>query len=124
MKRRMNIALFFFLFMLTVVFSSAYVMYQSYQTIMNKIAKTEYLLENNPDAIENTVSNDVNQAYEYLIRYENDKVMVYLKDGSTVYEETDIDSSRLSEETKQQLKEGIPVADVETLYSLLESYSS
>ena len=47
-----------------------------------------------------------------------------LKDGSTVYEETDIDSSRLSEETKQQLKEGIPVADVETLYSLLESYSS
>ena len=25
---------------------------------------------------------------------------------------------------EQQLKEGIPVADVETLYSLLESYSS
>ena len=58
------------------------------------------------------------------MKYENEKIVVYQKDGETVYEETDIDKSHLSEDVLKQLKEGIMVSDEEELYSLLESFSS
>lgn len=62
--------------------------------------------------------------WQYVMKYENGKIVVYQKDGETVYEETDIDKSHLSEDVLKQLKEGIVVSDEEELYSLLESFSS
>ncbi|MDD5948806.1 MAG: BofC C-terminal domain-containing protein [Lachnospiraceae bacterium] len=62
--------------------------------------------------------------WQYVMKYENEKIVVYQKDGETVYEETDIDKSHLSEDVLKQLKEGIMVSDEEELYSLLESFSS
>ena len=62
--------------------------------------------------------------WQYVMKYENGKIVVYQKDGETVYEKTDIDKSHLSEDVLKQLKEGIMVSDEEELYSLLESFSS
>lgn len=69
-------------------------------------------------------SNKVEEQYQYIMKYENNHIIVYEADGVTIFEETDIDQSHLSEQMLQNLEEGIPVSNEESLYSLLESFSS
>lgn len=69
-------------------------------------------------------SNKVEEQYQYIMKYENNHIIVYEADGVTIFEETDIDQSHLSEQMLETLEEGIPVSNEESLYSLLESFSS
>lgn len=69
-------------------------------------------------------SNKVEDTCRYIMKYENNHIIVYEADGITIFEETDIDQSHLSEQMLVKLKEGLSVSDEETLYSLLESFSS
>lgn len=85
-------------------------------------------VEKNPDKNDSetkeTGANKTPSYWQYLMKYQNGKIIVYQKDGKTVYEETDIDQSHLSKDILEQLKQGIQVSDEEELYSLLESFSS
>lgn len=69
-------------------------------------------------------SNKVEEECRYIMKYEDNHIIVYEADGVTIFEETDIDQSHLSEQMLENLKEGLPVSDEESLYSLLESFSS
>ena len=59
----------------------------------------------------------------YLLRELNGFVVVYLADGNTIYELTEIPLSDLPEELQQQILEG-KILSTEDEYGFLENYSS
>lgn len=59
----------------------------------------------------------------YLAVYDN-KVVVYLEDKKTIYINTEIPLSSLPEPTQQEIIQMMWVPDEESLYNLLENYSS
>lgn len=62
--------------------------------------------------------------YKYYLAVHNGEIIVYYSDKRTIYENTGIDASYLSEHAQAELSVGKYVKDEEELYSLLESYSS
>jgi flagellar basal body-associated protein FliL len=75
---------------------------------------------------ETTVAASTDEApvYAYLIREQDDVLVVYMGDGETVYMETGIRASRLSDDLHRQLEDGIGFSDEESLFSFLENYAS
>lgn len=59
----------------------------------------------------------------FLAAYDN-KVIVYLEDGKTVYMKTDISLDSLPEEMQSEIIRMMWVEDQETLYDILEGYTS
>ena len=60
----------------------------------------------------------------FLIKDTDNSVTVYLEDGETVDEYTDIATDSLPEELQAEIKEGKTIPTVDELYSFLENYSS
>lgn len=54
----------------------------------------------------------------------NGYVVVYLEDGETIYEYTDIKVKDLPEVLQQEIGEGKQIFGIEKLYGFLENYSS
>jgi flagellar basal body-associated protein FliL len=64
------------------------------------------------------------QTYAYLVREQDETLVVYLSDGETVYMETGIRSARLSDELRRQLAGGIGFWDEKSLFEFLENNAS
>jgi flagellar basal body-associated protein FliL len=64
------------------------------------------------------------QAYVYLVREQDETLVVYLGDGETVYMETGIKSARIPDALRRQLATGIGFLDEESLFEFLENYAS
>lgn len=62
--------------------------------------------------------------YKYYMVLEQGCIVVYYSDKKTVYEHTDIFEEDLPEEEIAKLENGVYVEDEESLYSMLESYTS
>ncbi len=62
--------------------------------------------------------------YRYYMILEQGTLSVYYSDKKTPYEYTDITEEELPTEELEQLKNGVYVEDEESLYSILESYTS
>lgn len=60
----------------------------------------------------------------FLLKDTENTVTVYLEDGETVYEYTDIATDSLPEELQAEMKSGKTIPTVDELYSFLENYSS
>lgn len=60
----------------------------------------------------------------YYIGISDNSIVVYENDGQTVYLETNIDISHLSENTIERLNKRILCKNLNEVYDLLESYSS
>ena len=60
----------------------------------------------------------------YYIGISDNSIVVYENDGQTVYLETNIDISYLSENTIERLNKRILCKNLNEVYDLLESYSS
>ena len=60
----------------------------------------------------------------YILREENDRVVVYCADGTTLYEYTDIFVSELPYDLQSQIRGGKEISGTAQLYSFLENYSS
>lgn len=63
-------------------------------------------------------------AYTYIVRTSEEKLVVYLSDGKTVYMETGIRTENLSQDIQEKALKGIGFTTLESLYDFLESYSS
>ena len=59
----------------------------------------------------------------FLAAYDN-KVIVYLEDGKTIFMKTDISLDSLPEELQSEIIRMMWVEDQETLYDILEGYTS
>lgn len=70
----------------------------------------------------NPVLNDT--VYNYFICEENGYIVVYKKDRKTVYMDTGISVDSVHIQDADRLKEGIPVEDISTLYTYLQSFTS
>lgn len=62
--------------------------------------------------------------YRYYMVLKQGALVIYYSDKKTVYENTEIFESDLPEDEVEKLKDGIYIEDEETLYSVLESYTS
>ena len=79
--------------------------------------------QDNHVVIRKTINSELLE-YEYYIGVKNGYVVVFYKDKQTIFETTAIAYTSLPEDFRQQVMEGIYVASLEELYSLLESMSS
>lgn len=62
--------------------------------------------------------------YQFFLKSQNGKIVVYYGDQKTVYEYTEVAVDHLTQYEQLKLEEGIFVKDEEELYSILENYSS
>ena len=62
--------------------------------------------------------------YNYFICEEDGYIVVYKKDRKTVYMDTGISVDSVHIQDVERLKSGIPVEDITTLYTYLESFTS
>ena len=62
--------------------------------------------------------------YRYFMKLEQGCLIVYYSDKKTVFEDPEIFEEDLPAEEAETLKEGVYVEDEESLYSMLESYTS
>lgn len=61
---------------------------------------------------------------EFYGKAENGYLIIYLEDGTTLYDYTTIKISDLSQEIQKELIEGIHFEDTQALYDFLETYTS
>lgn len=62
--------------------------------------------------------------HSYYLKDLHGYVAVYLQDGTTIYEITDLSVNNLPEKVREDLKNGLYLDSAEELYGFLENYSS
>lgn len=60
----------------------------------------------------------------FMLRIQEERVMIYYASSNQLYDETDIFVKDLSEELQEELRQGKPIATLQQLYDFLENYSS
>lgn len=125
MKPKYMIGFFSALAVLACILSAGYRM--SY----NKVLERQAVLEKSTAdtrSIEAEISNadgqDSDETSGYCLRELQGFVAVYLSDGTTIYELTDIPVSDLPAEVQQEITSGKYIASEKELYGFLENYSS
>lgn len=124
MKKTISICLFAVILILCIT-AGIFLIPIRQQKSYHQTEKTETAEESaKAEETELVESMQVQKEYSYLLREENDRLVVYEKDGRTVLFETNIRLHGLDAHSLKLLKEGIWVSNEEELYDLLESYSS
>lgn len=125
MKKKYVIGFFAALFLVLFLLSAGYQI--SYRHVIDRRAS----LEEEQSAVTKSISTEGDAVTEktdrdggYLLRELNGFVVVYLADGNTIYELTEIPLSDLPEELQQQILEGKILSTEDELYGFLENYSS
>ena len=125
MKKKYVIGFFAALFLVVFLLSAGYQI--SYRHVIDRQAS----LEEEQSAVTRSISAEGEAVTEemdrdggYLLRELNGFVAVYLADGNTIYELTEIPLSDLPEELQQQILEGKILSTEDELYGFLENYSS
>lgn len=67
---------------------------------------------------------DTSAEYKYRLVVEDNEIVVYDEEWENMVEKTGIDVRNLSQEEQEKLVNGMLVEDEETLYGILEDYSS
>lgn len=82
----------------------------------------------NTNRISNSVSvateGEAAEAEKFYLKELHGFVAVYLEDGTTMYELTNIAFSELPEEMQKEIRAGKTIGSTEELYGFLENYSS
>lgn len=63
-------------------------------------------------------------SYRYIVRSDNNRLVVFKQDGATVYMQTGIRTENLTQKLQKQAQTGIGFSTQESLFEFLESYSS
>ena len=88
------------------------------------LAKSTADTQNNVTRIPRAGETHTGGETSYCLKELHGFVAVYLADGSTLYELTDIPVSDLPEEIRQELAAGKYIGSEKALYGFLENYSS
>ncbi len=113
MKSKYSIGFFTGALLFVLVLSAAYKISYDKQAI--KLAKKEESIVTKGNAEKNK---------GYYICELNGYLVVYLSDKKTLYEMTDITMEKIPDELKKEIKRGKYIENEETLYGILENYSS
>lgn len=71
-----------------------------------------------------TLETETKAPIGYILKAENDRVVVYCADGITMFEYTDILVSELPDDLQCEIRNGKSISGTSQLYSFLENYSS
>ncbi|MEF9839779.1 MAG: hypothetical protein RR275_08050 [Lachnospiraceae bacterium] len=120
MKRKYSIGFFCGMISIILLLTGAY--YLSYQ---KAVKKYEIQLEQAVKQ-EATVTTDglARKETGYYLKERNGFILVYLSDGVTIYEDTNIKVDILPKELQDEIKKGKYLETTEILYGFLENYSS
>lgn len=64
------------------------------------------------------------EKYRYYVTLQENKIIVYREDKTTVFLETSINVETLDTDSMDKLTEGIPVKNISELYRILESFTT
>lgn len=123
MNRKYSIGIFAGVVLLfAVLLSAAYQV--SYNHAKAQLAKAE--TEATPKEETQSIRTEGTAQKEdiYYLKEKNGFVVVYLSDGTTVYEYTNISVDTLPDTIKEQIITGKKVESMQELYGFLENYSS
>lgn len=119
MKLKYSVSYFVIITAIIIAFVYAFSFGNSYQVEKYASLEEEVLEE------ETVISNSEDIISEgYYLKQENGYVIVYMHDGSTVFEETDILITELNDVLQEEIFGGKYIQTLEELYSFLENYSS
>ena len=119
MKRQISISIFFAIFLILLVW--LYIKFYNENKINENELSTEVKIVNEEDAI--TISENYH-SYEFYIKDESGKVVVYQAKNQEFYMETGISTYTLPLVIQEKLISGIFFETEAELYDFLESYSS
>lgn len=94
------------------------------QTLSEESVAAEGRAEKGTDKDETEEGEVKDPGRGYVVKELHGFVVVYEKDGTTLYEMTDILSSDLPGEVRQEIAEGKRIHTEKELYAFLENYSS
>ena len=115
MKRKYSIGLICAIVLLLLVLSLGYRKQYEYVEEQVRIDEEKETL---------SVQGSAEKEQIFYLKSLNGYVVVYLEDGKTIFEYTDIKVSELSEEMQQEIEQGKRITGLEKLYGFLENYSS
>jgi len=119
MKRQISISIFFAIFLILLVW--LYIKFYNENKVNENELSTEVKIVKEEDAI--TISEDYH-LYEFYIKDENGKVVVYQTKNQEFYMETGISTYTLPLVIRERIMSGIFFETEAELYDFLESYSS
>ena len=119
MKRQISISIFFAIFLILLVW--LYIKFYNENKVNENELSTEVKIVKEEDAI--TISEDYH-LYEFYIKDENGKVVVYQTKNQEFYMETGISTYTLPLVIRERIISGIFFETEAELYDFLESYSS
>lgn len=64
------------------------------------------------------------EKYKYYVTLQENKIIVYREDKTTIFLETSINVETLDTDSMDKLKQGIPVKNISELYRILESFTT
>ena len=119
MKRQISISIFFAIFLILLVW--LYIKFYNENKVNENELSTEVKIVKEEDAI--TISEDYH-LYEFYVKDENGKVVVYQTKNQEFYMETGISTYILPLVIRERIMSGIFFETEAELYDFLESYSS
>ncbi|GEM_PF-159842 len=87
-----------------------------------RMDEQEHMKTRDVDSIQATRVSENTQQEKYQIRFENQKVCIYLDDE--FYDYADIEVDNLPKDLYDKLEDGIGLSDEQELYEFLQTYSS
>lgn len=95
---------------------------QQVQNIMLvSMEKDKLVIRKSISIIEETTEEE---KYKYYVTLQENKIIVYREDKTTVFLETSINVETLDTDSMDKLKQGIPVKNISELYRILESFTT
>ena len=120
MNRNYSIGFFFLMLSCMCILSISYRI--SYENQYEKLIAEQKKEEKKENLVE--AKGSVSKADIFILKELNGFVAVYLQDGSTIYEYTNIVVDQLPFDVKKEIKIGKQIQTLEELYGFLENYSS
>lgn len=95
---------------------------QQVQNIMLvSMEKDKLVIRKSISIIEETTEEE---KYKYYVTLQENKIIVYREDKTTIFLETSINVETLDTDSMDKLKQGIPVKNISELYRILESFTT
>ena len=124
MKRQIGICIFMSLLMFVLVFVFAQVNKTNHPKDNVKDTNDTNIESETEDNTQSIISSHEYVTYYFYAKNDNGKISIYDINSQTLYMETGIEISLLSEEIQKELESGIYFKNEVELYDFLECYSS
>lgn len=94
---------------------------QIQSVMLVSMEKDKVVIRKSINIVEETTKEE---SYKYYVTLQENNIIVYKEDKTTVFLETSINMETLDTDSIDKLKQGIPVRNISELYRILESFTT